>query len=141
MNKLFKRIAAMGAAVMMTVSISAMGASAVFVDLTESYSTTYYRTSCLARLDGSDKSYYARNLTTCKLSTYKLYASVEVFNSSENSIGFDEQSKTNPSVGNILTPNIDGNSYTGKYAEYTTYYQTSAGSGRKMDSARIDFVI
>lgn len=140
MKKTTKKIASLCAAVMMMASF-ALGADAVVsVDKTDSYGGAYYKSSCLATLTNDNaRTYYARALTKCTQKCYKLVSNVEVFNSSNKSVKFNEATKTNAAVGNIVTPSVTGTAYNGKKAVYTTYYQTSSNTGRRQLSTTINF--
>ncbi|MCD7741161.1 MAG: hypothetical protein LUI06_03040 [Ruminococcus sp.] len=126
MKSFKKKLVSLGVAMVMASSCFSVGAGAVSIDKTKSYSCTHYRISALATLNTSTKKAYVRNLTSCRVDCAVLYAQVKVGNTAEKHSEMEDAE-----VGDILTPNVTINSYSGKTAKYISYYKASASGGEK----------
>lgn len=138
MKKSVKRIAATAAAVMMMLSGSAIGASAV-EERNESYYGTYMRVLCTSQIyTGTNKS-YSRNLTTY-LNATKRYclAKTQVLNSSLSLI--DGQTKSGSlSKGGVLGPNVTvNNSKAATATFYSEVRKTTSSSSSIIENCRLN---
>lgn len=119
MKKLTKRIAAMAAAVIMTASLSSVGASAVVLDNgPKTYNGTFFKMSCITQFTTTNSKNYARNLTTSKSST-KRWIAADAYITTKNGTKLKTGTAGKAlSLGDILTPSAtsyDSTSYYGKY--------------------------
>lgn len=132
MIKLFKKIAAMSAAVLITASISAVSVNAVVLDKSFDQSNSYLHSIQTYSYDSLTNATSATNMTICRKDNYTAILSCAEISNALGSI-YSNKTDFRPEAdnGSFLRVTAQKNKYyEGLYARYWSYVQDENGNNK-----------
>ena len=132
MTKLFKRITAMGAAILMTASVSAMCVNAVVIDKAFNMTNAYLNSVQTYSYDSDSKLTSASNLTICRKDNYTAILScAEIRNDSDRIYSNATNFRPTADTGSFIKVTSKKDMYyEGLYARYWSYVQDEKGNNK-----------
>ncbi len=132
MRKLTKRITAMGAAVIMIASVSAIGVSAVVIDKTFNDSNEYLSSTQTYAYDSDKSVTSASNLTICKKNNYTAILScAEIQSANGGTYANATDFRPSADTGSFLKVTANKNIYyEDLYAQYWSYVRDENGNNQ-----------
>lgn len=132
MTKLFKMITAMGAAILMTASVSAMCVNAVVIDKAFNMTNAYLNSVQTYSYDSDSNLTSASNLTICRKDNYTAILScAEIRNASKRVYSNATNFRPAADTGSFIKVTAKKDMYyEGLYARYWSYVQDENGNNK-----------